>query len=426
MEELYQLYLSHPLITTDSRAIIRGSIFFALKGENFDGNAYALQSIEKGCSWAVVDDSRLKDNKRCIYVDDVLSSLQSLAKFHRNKLNIPVIGITGTNGKTTTKELTNVVLSKKFKTYATQGNFNNHIGVPLSILSIQNDIEMAIIEMGANHIGEIENLCTISQPNYGLITNIGIAHLEGFGSFEGVIQAKSELYHFLKEQTDSITFVHFDDDLLMKASKNMSRFTYGFSTNADTLFQQQTPDLFASVKWETNDSNILIKSQLIGDYNVPNIMAAICIGVYFGVSENDIKDAIEEYQPKNKRSQLLETEKNQLIVDAYNANPSSMIKAINNFNSMKVEHKLLILGDMLELGKESQSLHQEIVDHLKNLGIKNMILIGSEFAKCKAECPQFVSTERAFTYLAKKKIEKQSILLKGSRGMQLEKLIETL
>ena len=426
IEELYQQYLVYPKITTDSRSIVEDSIFFALKGDNFDGNAYALQSISNGCRFSIVDDPSLKDNEGCIFVEDVLASLQSLAKFHRSKLNIPLIGITGTNGKTTTKELTNAVLSRKHKTFATKGNFNNHIGVPLSILSIRKDHELAIIEMGANHIGEIASLCKIAQPTHALITNIGIAHLEGFGSFAGVVKAKSELYEFIKGQENSTTFVNHDDELLMKASKDLNCFTYGFSEKADVNFQKTAADLFASTKWISKFAELKINSKLIGDYNVPNIMAAITIGKYFDVEESLIGEAIEEYLPKNQRSQLLKTNNNQLIVDAYNANPSSMIKAIDNFNSVNATHKLLILGDMLELGKESQKLHQGIVDHLIDLGLENVILVGSEFAKCKANWKQYKSTNEAFSFLSSKKIKGHNILLKGSRGMQLEKLIETL
>ncbi len=424
--ELYQKYLAYPIITTDSRAITEDSIFFALKGEHFDGNSYALNSIEQGCKWAVVDNPALKNNEQCIFVEDVLSTLQSLARYHRDKLNIPIIGITGTNGKTTTKELTNAVLSKKYKTFATKGNFNNHIGVPLSILSIQKNTEIAIIEMGANHIGEIENLCSITQPTHGLITNIGIAHLEGFGSFEGVVKAKSELYQFLKIQANSKTFVNYDDELLINASRDLSCITYGFSKNADNNFQNTKPDFFASVIWNTASSDLKINSQLIGDYNVPNITAAITIGKHFDVDTSLIKDAIDTYIPKNQRSQLLKTDNNQLIVDAYNANPSSMTKAIDNFNAINVDHKLLILGDMLELGNESQNLHQKIINHLSGLGLQEVILIGSEFAKCRTDWKQFKSTEEAFSFLSTEKIRNHNILLKGSRGMKLENLIETL
>lgn len=428
LEKLYQHYLNHPQISTDSRAISEGSIFFALKGENFDGNKFALQALNQGCSLAVVDDIMLKDNDRCFFVDDVLFTLQALAKLHRKKLNIPIIGITGTNGKTTTKELINTTLSKKFRTHSTKGNLNNHIGVPLSILSINNDVEIAVIEMGANHVGEIENLCKISNPTYGLITNIGIAHLEGFGSFEGVVKAKTELYHHLLDQPKAITFVHHDDALLMNKSESLRRYTYGFTDKANVQFNKINSDIFASTNWQISGKNLTINSKLIGDYNVPNIMAAICIGHFFEVPELLIKEAIEKYEPKNQRSQLVQTPNNRLIVDAYNANPSSMLKAIDNFAIMKADQKILILGDMLELGPRSRSLHQNIVDHISKTGIKDVILIGLQFSLChlNSNWIQYKTTDQALDYLNSNKIKNCTILLKGSRGMQLEKLIETL
>ncbi len=428
INKLYSHYLAHPQITTDSRALIKGAIFFALKGDHFDGNKFALQSIQQGCSLAVVDDIELKDQDKCFYVENVLSALQSLARHHRNQLDIPIIGITGTNGKTTTKELVSAVLSKKLKTYATQGNFNNHIGVPLSILSIKKNDEIAVIEMGANHIGEIANLCQIAKPNYGIITNIGIAHLEGFGSFEGVKKAKTELYNFLKTQPEAIAFVHQDDPLLIEESRDLNRFTYGFSQEADVKFKKLQTEEFAAVTWQLADSISAIKSKLIGSFNMPNLMAAISIGNYFKVPDFLIKEAIEEYSPANKRSQLLKTINNQIIVDAYNANPSSMKLAIDNFTELKADQKLFILGDMLELGIESKNLHQEIINHLAKYEPKEVILIGLEFHKCKLQ-PHwllFKTTDEALNYLTSKNIKNHHILLKGSRGMQLEKLIDTL
>lgn len=428
LEELYHHYLNHPQISTDSRAIAAGSIFFALKGEHFDGNLFALQALDQGCSLAVVNDVKLKNKEHCFFVKDVLHTLQALAKLHRKKLNIPIIGITGTNGKTTTKELINAVLSKKFKTYSTKGNLNNHIGVPLSILAIDKDIEIAVIEMGANHIGEIENLCNISNPNYGLITNIGIAHLEGFGSFEGVIKAKTELYLHMETHANAVVFVHNDDTLLMNKSEHIQRFTYGMTDKSDVKFNKINSDIFAATNWQINSESLIIHSKLIGDYNVPNMMAAICIGHFFEVPEFLIKEAIKEYEPNNQRSQLLQTQNNRLIVDAYNANPSSMIKAIDNFTLIKADQKILILGDMLELGAESQALHQDIVNHISKTGIEEVLLIGPQFSLCKLN-PNWVhykTTDQAFDYLSSNKIKNHTILLKGSRGMRLEKLIETL
>ncbi len=428
IDKLYKYYLAHPQITTDSRILIKGALFFALKGDHFDGNKFALKAIEGGCSLAIVDDKHLKNQDKCFYVEDVLSALQLLAMHHRDHLNIPIIGITGTNGKTTTKELVSIVLSKRLKTFATRGNFNNHIGVPLSILSIKNNDEIAVIEMGANHIGEIAELCKIAKPNHGIITNIGIAHLEGFGSFEGVKKAKTELYHFLKKQPASIAFVHQDDPILVKESRKLNCFTYGFSTTANIIFKKIKPNEFASVNWFTDKRSLIIQSKLIGSFNVPNLMAAICIGKYFNVPEILIKEAIEEYIPANNRSQLLKTTNNQIIIDAYNANPSSMKLAIDNFMELKADPKLLILGDMLELGAESKNLHQEIINHIAKYEPKKLIFIGLEFSKCKMQkhwlC--FETTEEAIKYLASNIIKNHHILLKGSRGMQLEKLIDTL
>ena len=428
LKNFYVHYLSNPKICTDSRALIKGAIFFALKGDHFDGNKFALQAIELGCSMAVVDDIELKDFPQCYYVENVLGALQSLAKYHRDQIKIPTIGITGTNGKTTTKELVYAVLSKKFNTYATKGNFNNHIGVPLSILSISNDIEIAVIEMGANHIGEIAELCKIAKPSCGLITNIGIAHLEGFDNFEGVIKAKTELYHFLKTQEKAACFVHYEDELLMAHSADLSRYTYGISKTADVCFEETQTEMFASINWLLGKDNLNIQSKLIGNYNIPNIMAAISIGKYFGIPDLLIKEAIEEYSPLNQRSQLLETKYNRLIVDAYNANPSSMIKAIDNFISIKLDKKLFILGDMLELGTESHALHQKITDYLSKSRAENVLLIGPQFSRCyfNSNWKHFQSTDEALQFLSLNKITDHNILLKGSRGMMLEKLIDAL
>ncbi len=425
---LYDHFLKYPSISTDSRKIKNDSIFFALKGDNFNGNDFAMQSLKQGCSLAVVDDPALKNKTGCFYVANVLDTLQSLAIHHRKTLSIPMIGITGTNGKPTTKELINAVLSKKFKTYATQGNFNNHIGVPLSILSIHKSVEIAVIEMGANHIGEIARLCEIARPNYGIITNIGIAHLEGFGSFEGVVKAKTELYHFLSKQANSVIFVNKDDELLQQKTAQAVRFTYGLSPDANIQFRDVSANPFAKVIWTLNNNSIELESQLIGSYNAPNIMAAVCVGHYFNIDAKNIKEAIENYHPENQRSQFLKTHTNKLIVDAYNANPSSMIKAIDNFKQMQAENKLMILGDMFELGNKSKMHHQQIIDYLKENSNSEIILVGKEFSACDIPTgwSHFLTTNDIFEFLSNNPIMAHTILLKGSRGMKLETLIKTL
>ncbi len=419
IKELYEHFLKYPAITTDSRKIKRNAIFFALKGESFDGNKFALQAIANGCSLAVVDDPKLKKEEHCLFVEDVLTALQELAKHHRSQLKIPVIGITGSNGKTTTKELIYTVLSQKYNCLATQGNLNNHIGVPLSILSITPKHEMAIIEMGANHIGEIKFLCGISRPDYGIITNIGKAHLEGFGDYEGVIKTKSELYEHLK-QNGSPAFVNADNELLVKLSSGLEIVTYGFK-QANCVFSDLKADPFVKIKHE----NKTISSQLIGKYNAENIMAACCIGKYFKVSPDDISAAVEKYIPQNQRSEIRNTKNNSIILDAYNANPSSMKQALENFKEMKKEKPLLILGDMFELGNHSLAEHKNIVDLLSELGFKEVLLAGEEFEKAcdNKKFLLFKSTSKLATYLKTHPVSGKNILIKGSRGMKLETIL---
>lgn len=428
ISQLYTHYQNYPFISTDTRSLIKNSIFFALNGENFNGNDFALRAIEDGCVLAVVDNPSLKNHKKCFYVENTLAALQQLATYHRDQLNIPVIGITGTNGKTTTKELCREVLSKKYKTYCTIGNLNNHIGVPLSILGIDKETEIAVIEMGANHIGEIAHLCSIAKPNYGLITNIGIAHLEGFGSFEGVVKAKSELYQFIEHQSESMLFVNGDDTLLMEKSAFIRRKTYGLSKQNDSNFENVYSNPFASLTWLIDQRELSIESKLVGKYNAANIMAAICIGQYFNVPIESIKIAIEEYTPENQRSQFLQTKNNKIIVDAYNANPDSMSEALANFNEIQDENKVVILGDMLELGTQSKELHQEIIDKVNEYNFRKVILVGQIFGQCKLEKNwiHFESTEDTKTHLATQALTNFSILLKASRGIQIEKLIEVL
>lgn len=420
IKELYSQYLIHSIITTDSRETPEGSLFFALKGEQFDGNKFALKALSEGCSKAVIDDINLKENNNCIYVPDVLEALQELAKYHRSLISIPVIGITGTNGKTTSKELINKVLSKSFNTIATKGNLNNHIGVPLSILSIQKKHEIAIIEMGANHIGEINFLCEIAQPTHGIITNVGKAHLEGFGSIEGVIKAKAELYNYLGRNKKSIVFLNNDNSILKEKSKNLNTFTYGIN-KADCSFDSIKADPFVELNW----NQISIKSKLIGKYNAENIMAAVCIGHFFTIKNELIIDAIQKYTPKNKRSEIVKSSKNEIILDAYNANPSSMKQALENFKEMGFQNSLLILGDMFELGKYSLDEHQKVIDLISELGFKEVFLLGDEFYNIdkNESFKTFKTTNEAGNFLAKHPIYGRNILIKGSRGMKLETLL---
>ncbi len=414
IKELHTLFIKSSGVTIDSRQVKLNNIFFALKGKNFDGNKYAESAIKKGASFAVVDDEKYFLNEKYILVDDVLLCLQELSKFHRKQLNCYVLGITGTNGKTTTKELITAVIKKKFITVATQGNFNNHIGVPLTLLRAKLNTEFLIIEMGANHINEIEFLCEIAQINYGVITNIGKAHLEGFGNVEGVIKAKKELYDYVNIN-NGILFVNSNDKLLMSISQKTERILY------NTKKQEQINTPHAEVIF----NNLLISSKLIGSYNRSNILAACKIGHYFDVSLEKIKEAIENYCPTNNRSQLLKTSHNSIVLDAYNANPSSMIEAIRAFRKVKNDNKLYILGDMLELGENSISEHQTIIDELSKYN-QEVILVGKEFNKCKHNFTHFFNTKDAHVWIEKNPIKDMYILLKGSRGIKLEKLKEVL
>ena len=402
IDHIYSIYLKHQPVCIDSRNVKKNSIFIALNGENFDGNNFAKEALDRGCAYAIIDNNKYKKDERFILVENGLETLQNLAQHHRKQLNIPVIGITGTNGKTTTKDLITDVLSKNYKTYATQGNLNNHIGVPLSVLSITINIEIAIIEMGANHIGEILALCKIAQPNHGLITNIGKAHLEGFGSPEGVIIAKKELYGYLK-QNKGIVFVNSDNPLLMELSNTQNRVIYEISKKT-------------------------INTHLIGKHNLENILAAMCVGHHFGVKESDIEQAIENYQPADNRSQIIKTKKNTVLLDAYNANPMNMEAVINHVSQMQVEKKIVILGDMLELGSYSLQEHQAVTDLLKKQNFNRVILVGENFSKVKnsINCKHFADTAAASNWLKHQNIKDAFILIKGSRGIELEKLMEVL
>ncbi len=417
MTELYSLFLKQRAITTDSRDCPKGSIFFALKGETFNGNAYAASALEKGCAYAVIDEAEYAADDRYIVVPDVLTTLQQLANEHRKALGTPIVGITGTNGKTTTKELVATVLEKKYNVLYTQGNFNNHIGVPKTLLQLTEEHNMAVIEMGANHPGEIKTLVNIVEPDCGLITNVGKAHLEGFGSFEGVIKTKGELYDFLREHKGKV-FIDEENEHLMNISPGLNLIPYVTGEVIDCA-------PYLHFKWQGGD----IMTHLIGAYNIKNMMAAATVGLHFGVSVADINDALAGYIPSNNRSQLTITEKNKLIVDTYNANPTSMMAALQNFSIMQVSPKMAILGDMRELGEVSEAEHKKVVDFLTAEEAKAkegeflVWLVGAEFSKTSCHFRKFPDVAAV-----KKALEEEGvptgyhILIKGSNGIRLFEL----
>jgi UDP-N-acetylmuramoyl-tripeptide--D-alanyl-D-alanine ligase len=415
IKNIYRLYTKSYLIDTDTRKIRKGSIFFALKGENFNGNLFAEEALNKGASYAVVDEITETKNANIIKVNDSLQTLQTLANFHRKKLEIPIISLTGSNGKTTTKELINCVLSAKYTTSATKGNLNNHIGVPLTLLSMTPKTEIGIVEMGANHIGEIKFLCEIAEPNFGYITNFGKAHLEGFGSFENIIKEKSELYNFIKKVNGTV-FINSDDKLQISQSKEINTVTFNQKRIA---LKEVNPYVKVSFK------NKIIHSHLIGKYNFTNIAAAITIGEYFKVKLDDIKNAIETYIPTNNRSQIISKNTNQIILDAYNANPSSMKEALENFKLLKAENKIAILGDMFELGENSIKEHQKIALLATSFNFNKVYLIGKAFSTITVKNAfQFESYEafkKSQNYI---NVNNTSILIKGSRGMALERILD--
>jgi len=414
--ELYKLYKNHSNICTDTRRIQKESLFFALKGKKFNGNCFASKAISKGCDFAIIDEKKYRTNNKYILVNDVLETLQNLAKHHREQLDIPILGITGSNGKTTSKELIYSVLNKELNCYATKGNLNNHIGVPLSILEIHSKHQIAIIEMGANHRNEIKDLCEISKPNYGIITNIGLAHLEGFQNLQGVIDTKNELYNFIKLNNGSL-FVNNDDKILVTLSKKIKTIFYGLNSKLNTKIKKNTP--FINVFW--NKKNIA--SKLIGDYQFYNISLAICIGNYFNISKKNIKSAIEEYTPKNNRSEIITTKNNVLIMDAYNANPSSMTAMLTSFAQQDYKNKLCILGDMLELGDFSNEQHLKIVKLSQKFKI-DTLYVGREFYRINKKAFQNLNELKKF--IKENPIKNKTILLKGSRSVSLEKLVSYL
>lgn len=414
IHSLYELYKEHFLVDTDTRNIRKNTIFFALKGANFNGNTFAEKALALGANYAIVDEKEYQTNSRIILVDDVLQTLQKLANYHRNQLEIPFIGLTGSNGKTTTKELIYAVLNKKYNAIATKGNLNNHIGVPLTLLSIQPEHDIAIIEMGANHQKEIEFLCSICEPDYGYITNFGKAHLEGFGGVEGVIKGKSELYNYLKENHKT-AIVNPDDKIQVEKTETIQRVFF----DKDKI-QLKASNPFLSINYHSN----MIQTQIIGTYNFNNITAAITFGELFNVPKKGIINALETYVSENNRSQIIEKKNTKIILDAYNANPSSMKVALENFSDLKGDDQLIILGDMFELGDESEKEHQAIADLASSLQIQNQYFIGEHFYKVTTAHKKFRTFDDFKSYIDKNPIKQQSILIKGSRGMQLERVLD--
>ena len=423
IEKIYQYYSQKYLVSTDSRKIEEGCVFVALKGERFDGNDFAYQVAQENIAACVIADRKdLPHHERLFIVEDSLTALQVLARLHREKCNIPIIGITGTNGKTTTKELTAAVLSKKYNLIYTQGNFNNHLGLPLTVLRIKPDTEMAVVEMGANHPNEIAQLCTIANPDFGIITNIGKAHLEGFGSFEGVVKTKNELYDFIRNKNGRL-FVNHDNELLVKLSNGIDSLTYGKDNSADIKASIVSSNPYLIINWEGKE----IKTNLVGDYNFENVMAAISVGCHFNVEKDLIIEALENYTPTNNRSQFIRSEKNEIVMDAYNANPVSMHHAIKNFRNISSENTLLILGDMRELGKDSEKEHQAIISLIKELKFENVILVGEEFKKTAGtDFTTFTNVEELLTYINSNDISGKKILIKGSNSIRLEKIVNVL
>lgn len=423
IEKIYALYKESYKVFKDTRDEAKDAIYFSLKGANFNGNAYAMEALKKGASYAVIDEKQYKVDDRMILVEDALTCLQDLARYHRQQLKVPIIALTGSNGKTTTKELIHVVLDKKFNCYATKGNFNNHIGVPLTLLSITPDHDFGVIEMGANHQHEIEALCNIALPDFGYITNFGRVHLEGFGSFEGVIKGKTEMYRHLKKQGKKV-FVNQDDPIQMERTEGMERIVFG-SSDGVCKIAFLGADPFVNISFQGME----IKSRLIGNYNFSNIAAAVCIGSYFGVETDKIKIAIEGYIPENNRSQIIHHAGNKIILDAYNANPNSMEAALNNLGTLSDKKKVAVLGDMFELGVDSREEHQNIADQAVKLGLDRIYLIGETFGDLSvegAEVYQFNSFDAFTDHFKHQSFSKTTFLVKASRGMALERILEYL
>lgn len=430
LSALYQIFLDCQLVTTDSRNCPEGSLFIALKGESFNGNAFAGKALETGCAYAVIDEPKyaIEGDQRYILVDDCLQTLQQLANYHRRQLGTRVIGITGTNGKTTTKELISAVLSQSHNILYTLGNLNNHIGVPSTLLRLKAEHDLAVIEMGANHPGEIKFLSEIVEPDCGIITNVGKAHLEGFGSFEGVIKTKGELYDFLRKKEGSTVFIHHDNAYLMNIAGGLNLIPYG---TEDDLYVNgriigNSPYLTFEWKAGKDGKSYQVQTQLIGEYNFPNALAAITIGRFFGVEDVKINEALAGYTPQNNRSQLKKTDDNTLIIDAYNANPTSMMAALQNFRNMEVPHKMLILGDMRELGAESAAEHQKIADYLKECAFEKVWLVGDQFAAAEHSFQTYPNVQEVIKELDADKPKGYTILIKGSNGIKLSSVVDYL
>ena len=430
IEALYEIYRQHPMITTDSRDCPEGSIFLALKGESFDGNKFAASALDKGCAYAIVDEKEYADanDKRYILVDDCLATFKALARHHRRHFHIPVIGITGTNGKTTTKELVAAVLGEKFNVLFTQGNFNNDVGVPKTLFRLSPEHDIAVVEMGASHPGDIKTLVETVEPEYGIITNVGKAHLQGFGSFEGVVRTKGELYDFLRGNPSSKVFIDAGNEHLMRIAAGLHLIKYGVGESEALSVRGGVMECAPCLhlRWTDGESWYDVNTHLIGSYNIYNMLAAATIGLHFGVSPEQICHALSSYEPSNNRSQLTETAHNHLIVDAYNANPTSMSAALRNFRDMQVEPKMAILGDMRELGEQSEEEHQKVVDFLAEAHLDNTWLVGEAFAKTNTPLRKFADIEEVKAAIAADQPQGYYILIKGSNGIKLYQLPETL
>jgi UDP-N-acetylmuramoyl-tripeptide--D-alanyl-D-alanine ligase len=420
---LYKLYLANPLIQTDTRKLQPGGMYFALSGANFDGNTFAQQALDAGVAYAVVDNAAYAHSDKCIVVNDALTTLQQLAKYHRQQFAIPFIGITGSNGKTTTKELIAAVLRSRFITYATEGNLNNHIGVPLTLLKIKQAAQMAIIEMGANHQKEIASYCEVALPTHAIITNCGKAHIEGFGGIEGVRKGKGELYDFIRAN-DGIVFRNTDLDYLQEMAHDIrQQITYG-SANAEYIGKPIMNGVFLDIAMLTTHTETILHTQLVGDYNFTNVMAAVAVGLYFGISIDEIKKAIAGYSPDNSRSQWLQKGSNRIILDAYNANPTSMRAAIINFAEAHLPNKILWLGGMKEMGGEELNEHRELVALIDKYQWQDVLLVGKEFKEVQGAYKWFDNSVEAAAYVKAHQPQGSSILLKGSRGSKMEVLTE--